>query len=97
MIPGNGVPAASDRDEGVRIGKDSQRVRDDSQPLRDIQDIIARLEVVNKQLSYPLREMPTPVPVDSGGAEGSLGASQVLSRELSRAPWRAAAVPSLPA
>ena len=62
MIPGNGVPAASDRDEGVRVSKASQQ-------LRDIQDLIARLEVVNKQLSYPLREMPTPLPVDSGGAQ----------------------------
>jgi hypothetical protein len=69
MIPGNGVPAASDRDEGIRSSKDSQHVRDDGQQLRDIQDLIARLEVVNRQLSTPLRETPTPVPADSGGAE----------------------------
>ena len=62
MISGNGVPAASDRDEGVGVRKDSQQ-------LRDIQDLIAKLEVVNRQLSFPLREMSTPVPADAGGAE----------------------------
>jgi hypothetical protein len=51
MISGNGVPAASERDEGVRV-------RDDSQQLRDIQDLIARLEVVNRQLSVPARATP---------------------------------------
>jgi hypothetical protein len=33
-------------------------VRDDSQPLRDIQDLIARLNDVNKTLSLPVRTMP---------------------------------------
>lgn len=47
MISGNGVPTASDRDDGTRT-------RDDRQ-LRDIEDLIARLEVVNRQLSYPAR------------------------------------------
>jgi hypothetical protein len=51
MNPGNGVPAASERDEGVRA-------RDDSQQLRDIQDLIAKLEVVNRQLSVPARATP---------------------------------------
>lgn len=44
MISGNGVPAASN-DEGTRV-------RDDRQ-LRDIQDLIAKLEQVNRQLSAP--------------------------------------------
>ncbi len=63
MISGNGVPAASDRDEGVRV-------RDDSQQLRDIQDLIARLEIVNRQLSFPVRTMRTARPGDTSGAEG---------------------------
>lgn len=66
MISGNSVPTASDRDEGVRV-------RDDRQ-LRDIQDLIAKLESVNRQLSVPVRTMPaprTPVPADAPGAEGS--------------------------
>jgi hypothetical protein len=32
-------------------------VRDDSQQLRDIQDLIAKLEDVNKKLAQPLRVM----------------------------------------
>jgi hypothetical protein len=51
MISGNGVPAASDRDEGTRV-------RDDRQ-LRDIQDLIAKLEQVNRQLSAPVRKLRT--------------------------------------
>jgi hypothetical protein len=62
MISGNGVPAASDRDEGVRP-------RDDSQQLRDIQDLIARLEVVNRQLSFPVRTVSTPRQADASGAD----------------------------
>jgi hypothetical protein len=64
MISGNGVPAASHRDEGARV-------RDD-RPLRDIEDLIAKLEDLNRQLSYPVRTIPaarTPVPADLPGAE----------------------------
>lgn len=66
MISGNGVPAASPRDEGIRV-------RDD-RPLRDIQDLIAKLEDLNRQLSTPVRTIPaarTPVPADAAGAERS--------------------------
>jgi hypothetical protein len=49
MISGNGVPAASDRDEGTPV-------RDDRQ-LRDIQDLIAKLEQLNRQLSSPMRKL----------------------------------------
>jgi hypothetical protein len=52
MKTGNGVPAATDRQE-------AGHVRDDSQ-LRDIEDLIAKLEVVSKQLESPARPMPTP-------------------------------------
>jgi hypothetical protein len=33
-------------------------VRDDSQQLRDIQDLIAKLADVNRQLALPARAMP---------------------------------------
>lgn len=62
MISGNGLPAASDRDEGVRG-------RDDSQQLRAIQDLIAKLEVVNKQLSVPARAMPWPRQPEASAAD----------------------------
>lgn len=51
MTSGNGVPAASDRGEGTRV-------RDDRQ-LRDIQDLIAKLEQLNRQLSRPIRKLRT--------------------------------------
>jgi len=65
MIHGNGVPAASesDRDEG-------SRVRDDRQ-LRDIQDLIARLEQVNRQLSAPIRKLRTVRTAGSATAAGT--------------------------
>ncbi len=59
MISGNGVPAASDCDEGVRPGGD------ESQPLRIIQNLIAKLEVVNRQLSFPRRTRPVPWPEET--------------------------------
>ncbi len=49
MTSGNGVPAASD----------------ESQPLRVIQNLIAKLEVVNRQLSFPLRARPVPRPEET--------------------------------
>jgi hypothetical protein len=52
MVSGNGVPTASDRE--------------DSQQLRDIQDLIAKLELVNRQLSVPLRAMPVLFQGDDG-------------------------------
>jgi hypothetical protein len=52
MKTGNGVPAATDRQE-------AGPVRDDSQ-LRNIEDLIAKLEVVTRQLRFPARPMPTP-------------------------------------
>src|SRR3974390_3342386 len=51
MISGNGGPAASDRDEGTPD-------RDDRQ-LRDIQDLIAKLEQINRQLSGPMPKLRT--------------------------------------
>lgn len=58
MISGNSVPAASDCDEGVQ-----------SQPLRVIQNLIAKLEVVNRQLSLPSRTRPAPWPEETGTPE----------------------------
>jgi hypothetical protein len=60
MSPGNGVPAASDRGEGARV-------RDD-RPLRDIEDLIAKLEQLNRELSAPVPKMRT---VRTAGAGGS--------------------------
>lgn len=37
----------------------SNGVRDDTQQLRDIQDLIARLKDVNKKLARPMRVMST--------------------------------------
>jgi hypothetical protein len=64
MIPGNGVPAASDRDE-------DDRGRDDSQQLRAIQDLIAKLEDVNKQLSTPVRTITRPRRPEPSAADAS--------------------------
>lgn len=50
MVSGNGVPVADDRDKGVAV-------RGDSQQLRDIQDLIAKLKDVNRQLAMPARAM----------------------------------------
>lgn len=51
MKTGNSVPAASDR-HGVRV-------RDDSQ-LRDIEELVAKLQLVTKQLQFPARSHGEP-------------------------------------
>jgi hypothetical protein len=61
MTSGNGVPTASDRDKDVTR---------DSQQLRDIEDLIAKLEVVNRQLSFPARVLPAPTQADPSSADG---------------------------
>jgi hypothetical protein len=48
-------------------------MRDDTQQLRDIQDLIARLEDVNKKLALPIRAItvdpqPEPEPADTPSA-----------------------------
>jgi hypothetical protein len=44
-------------------------VRDDTQQLRDIQDLIAKLEDVNKKLALPARAVAMPAPVETDQAE----------------------------
>jgi hypothetical protein len=39
-------------------------VRDDSQQLRDIQDLIAKLKDVNRKLAQPIRVVSTPADAD---------------------------------
>jgi hypothetical protein len=62
MFSGNGVPVASDRDK-------SGGVRGDSQQLRDIQDLIARLDDVNRRLALPARVMSAPRAGDAESVE----------------------------
>ena len=47
-------------------------VRDDSQQLRDIQDLIAQLDAVNRKLAQPLRvTSELAVTPDNAGAVGA--------------------------
>lgn len=63
MTSGNGVPAASDRDEGTPV-------RDDRQ-LRDIQDLIAKLADVNKKLALPIRAIAVETQPEAEPADAS--------------------------
>lgn len=58
MKSGNPVTGASAHDTAVREW--SGHDREDSQQVRDIQEIIAKLEAVTKRLAHPLRTMPQP-------------------------------------
>jgi len=62
MISGNGLPAASECDNSVRE-------RDATRALRDIQTLIAKLEVVNRLLAVPPRTRQVSLPPDSGSAD----------------------------
>ena len=46
-------------------------VRDDSQQLRDIQDLIAKLEDVNRKLALPIRTIKVDQPADSEPADAA--------------------------
>jgi hypothetical protein len=51
MTTGNGVPTMTDN--GHAIG-----APDGSRQLRDIEELVAKLRIVTKQLQLPLRSMP---------------------------------------
>jgi hypothetical protein len=53
MTTGNGMPATTQN------GEDSH-ARDGSRQLRHIEELVARLRVVTKQLELPPRSMPAP-------------------------------------
>ena len=46
-------------------------VRDDSQQLRDIQDLIAKLEDVNRKLALPIRTLSLDQPADTRPADAA--------------------------
>jgi hypothetical protein len=51
MTTGNGAPTATDNGEDTFV-------RDGSKNLRDIEDLVAKLQIVTKQLALPSRSMP---------------------------------------
>lgn len=51
MTTGNGVPTATGSSEDTFV-------RDGSKTLRDIEDLVAKLQIVTKQLALPPRSMP---------------------------------------
>jgi hypothetical protein len=57
MTTGNGVPDASDNGEDIRT-RDGGDSRDGGRQLRDIEELVAKLQVVTKQLEFPPRSMP---------------------------------------
>jgi hypothetical protein len=46
-------------------------VRDDTQQLRDIQDLIAKLEDVNRKLALPIRAISMDQPADAKPADAA--------------------------
>lgn len=54
MKPGNGVPTASDRRRGLE-GRDDRH-------LRAIEELVAKLQRVSRQLAFPARTLPTVSP-----------------------------------
>lgn len=49
----------------------SNAVRDDTQQLRDIQDLIAKLEDVNKKLALPMRALTATRTTDTDPADAT--------------------------
>ena len=57
MTTGNGMPPASDNGEDIRT-RDGGDSHDGGRPLRDIEELVAKLQVVTKQLEFPARTIP---------------------------------------
>jgi hypothetical protein len=55
MTTGNGAPTATDSGEDIGVP-------DGSRQLRDIEELVAKLRIVTKQLELPVRSMPAPRP-----------------------------------
>jgi hypothetical protein len=60
MKTGKSMPAANDRHSATRVQNDSQ--------LRDIEELVAKLQLVTKQLSFPAAAGSAPA--GSGEGEG---------------------------
>lgn len=60
MKTGNGLPAATAHGPGMPL-------RDGGKQLRDIEELVAKLRVVTKQLAFPVRTMPVPRAADTAG------------------------------
>jgi hypothetical protein len=58
MTTGNGAPTATDSGE-------DRYVRDGSRQLRDIEELVAKLRSVTRQLAFPARPMPMSRPADA--------------------------------
>ena len=56
MTTGNGVPPATDNGEDIHMRNGGGR--DGTSQLRDIEELVAKLQVVTKQLEFPARTIP---------------------------------------
>jgi hypothetical protein len=57
MTTGNGMPPAPDNGEDIRM-RDGGDSRDGGSQLRDIEELVAKLRVITKQLEFPARTIP---------------------------------------
>jgi hypothetical protein len=67
MKTGNGLPAATNHGEDMYL-------RDDGRQLRDIEELVAKLRVVTKQLAFPMRTTPARSAASATGAVSATGA-----------------------
>jgi hypothetical protein len=87
MKTGNGLPAATDHGEGMYP-------RDEGRQLRDIEELVAKLRVVTKQLEFPMRTTPAASMAAAGGtavatsdiAAGMAGQGKTSARSPARQP-----------
>ena len=57
MTTGNGVPRTSDN-RASDNGEDIRTRGDGGRQLRDIEELVAKLQVVTRQLEFPARTVP---------------------------------------
>jgi hypothetical protein len=77
MTTGNGVPTATDNGKATYVS-------DGSKNLRDIEDLVAKLRIVTKQLALPARSMPEtrPACTNAAYASGALPSSALTTSSV---------------
>jgi hypothetical protein len=59
----SGAAVASD---GLPVDAERADARDGSKQLRDIEELVAKLAIITRQLAFPARAMPSPRHPDAG-------------------------------
>ena len=80
----SGGAVASD---GLPVDAERADARDGSKQLRDIEELVAKLAIITRQLAFPARAMPSPRHPDAGRPAANNQGGAVMVRKASGVSW----------